>query len=68
MDKKAQGLRNINYRPLILTIFLVLTKDFDFEFRFDLTNEHFTVIHIAKMWLLNSTVVIYNVATDIDQA
>ena len=45
---------------------MVLTKDFDFEFRFDLTNEHFTVINIAKMWFLNSTVVI--VATDIDQA
>ena len=45
---------------------MVLTKDFEFEFRFDLTNEHFTVINIAKMWLLNSIVVI--VATDIDQA
>ena len=40
-----------------------MTKDFDFEFRFDLTNEHFTVINIPKMWLLNSIG-----ATDIDQA
>ena len=48
----------MSYRSLILTILLVLTKDFDFEFRLDLTNGHFTVIYIAKMWLLNSTAVI----------
>ena len=51
----------MNYRSLIITILLVLTKDFDFEFRLDLTNGHFTVIHIAKMWLLNFT-------AEIDQA
>ena len=49
----------MNYRSLILTILLVLTKDFDFEFRLDLTNGHFTVIYTVFPHIVSAETILF---------